>query len=245
MTPLNASFKDKDLELWNNWKRTKSATDRAELLKRFDSVIQSQVNRWSGPVPREVLVNEAKLLALKAFDNYDPNMGAALATHVTNNLAPLSRVVYTAQNTARLPENIVLKMHTYNAALDHLTNFHGRAPTVDELHEHTGWTVPEINRIETYNRKDLVESGSIGGDSFFNTYDDRDSDVLGAVYFDLSPDEKVLFDHVTGDHGKSRMKNPELCKKLGLTQAQLSYKKSQLTNKMQKLLTQGKFGHAG
>jgi len=94
MLPLNTKFKDEDLALWEQYKRTKSSVDRANLLRRFDPVIQSQVNKWAGPVPRDVLVNEAKLLAVKAFDSYDPSKGAALATHVTNNLAPISRIVY-------------------------------------------------------------------------------------------------------------------------------------------------------
>lgn len=232
---INSAYKEKDLELWRRYKRHKSPETRSALLQRFDRVIQNQVNRWSGPVPREVLLAEAKLLAVKAFDSYSEDKGAALATHVTNNLAPLSRVVYTHQNTARLPENVTLKVQAYKNAVDHLTHNTGRHPTADELHQELGWSVPEINRVNDYMRRDLTES--VGGlsDSFFSSEEDEDDNLLAAIYFDLLPGEKVLFEHTTGYNGARILNNTELMQKLGITQAQLSYKKSLLRNKIQSL----------
>lgn len=228
--------KTRDLKLWNTYKSYKRPEDRAALLRQFDPVIHNQVNKWAGPVPRNVLVNEAKLLALKAFDTYDPNKGTALASHVTNNLAPISRIVYTHQNTARLPENITLKVRAYTQAVDHLTTMYGREPTVDELHQELGWPVNEINRIQTYMTKDLVES--VGGlnDNFYSDDEDADADMLAAVYFDLTPTEKQLFEYTTGHNGKPKLSNPEIMRRLGLTQAQLSYQKSLLTKKIKRLL---------
>ncbi len=227
--------KKKDIELWNNYKTFKRPEDRAALLKQFDPVIKSQVNKWAGPVPKNVLTNEAKLLALKAFDSYDPKRGAALSSHLVNNLAPISRVVYTHQNTARLPENITLRLRAYTHAKDHLTTLYGRDPTVDELHQELGWSVNELNRIENYNAKDLVES--VGGlnDSFYSNEEDDDADLLSSIYFDLTPMEKQLFEYTTGFNGKPKLSNPEIMKKMGLTQSQLSYQKTLLTQKIDRM----------
>lgn len=235
--PVNQAFKNDDLTLWQEYKRNPTPMNRGALLKRFDGVIQGQVNKWAGPVARDVLLNEAKLLAVKAFDNYNPNAGSALATYLTNQLLPLSRIVYTYQNAARMPENITQKVNTFQNANNMLKVTLGREPTTDELHSELGWTASEITRIRDYNRRDLVESGpAVSGDFFGKSGDDEDDMLLGAIYFELSPDEKRLFEATTGYNGARVQKNAELVKTLGITQAQLSYRKEQLRKRIESLL---------
>lgn len=239
MQPVNAQFKDQDLILWERYKKNKSPVDRAALLQRLDPLIQNAVNKWTGAVSRPALLTEAKLLAVKAFDTYDPTKGTALATHVVSNLAPISRIVYTYQNTARLPENITLKLHTYNTAVEHLKAHHGREPSTDELHQELGWNAAELNKLRAYQRADLIESGpAVSSDAFFDDKDDTDEDILSAIYYDLMPEEKKLMEMVTGFNGHKVLSNPEILKATGMSQAQLSYKKTQLTNKIQRMLAQ-------
>lgn len=230
------NLKSADVKLWETYNKTKSDADQAALLRRMDPLIQNYVNKWQGNVPRPVLESQAKRLAVNAFSSYDPAKGSALSTHVVNNLAPISRTVYTYQNTARLPENISLKIPAFNNAEDHLVTTLGREPTMDELHQELGWTIPEINKMQSYMRKDLVES--VGGlnDSFFGSSETEEEDSLEALYFSLSINEKKLFEHTTGFHNQPILTNPELCKKFGLSQAQLSYKKSLLKKKIAKYM---------
>lgn len=235
MQPINTHYRDQDLELWRAYRATRLPSSRDALLKRFDGVLQAQANRWAGAVPREVLLNEARLLALKAFDSFDPARGVALATHVVNKLQPISRIVYTYQNTARLPENLSLKVNSYNAAVDHLKSLRGREPTTDELHEELGWPTPEITRLRDYSRRDLVESGPTVNGDFFNTATDDDETILDGIYFELLPDEKRLFEYVTGYNGAPRLGNADLMKRLNLSQAQLSYRKTLLTRKINRI----------
>lgn len=237
ISPVNAGFKDDDISLWREYKSNPTPLNREKLLKRFDGLIQNQVNRWAGPVARDVLLNEAKLLAVKAFDNYNPNAGSALGTWITNQLLPLSRIVYTYQNAARMPENITQKVNTFQNANNALKVTLGREPTTDELHSELGWTAPEITRIRDYNRRDLVESGpTVSGDFFGRSSNDEDDMLLGAIYFELTPDEKRLFEATTGYNGARIMKNNELIQKLGITQAQLSYRKERLRKRIEGLL---------
>ena len=231
------SVKEQDIELWKSYKSSRSTQDRNELLGRFKGVIESQVNKWAGPVPREVLSTEAKILAIKAFDSYQEGMGTALSTHVVNNLAPISRTVYTYQNTARLPENLTLKMHSFNAANEHLGSSLGRAPTTDELRDELGWNSSEINRIKNYSRRDLVESTGVPGDGFFSSSQDSEDSLLAAMYYDFLPQEKTLFEMITGYNGAPKLANPEICRRLGITQSQLSYQKTQLKNKIDAYMT--------
>jgi DNA-directed RNA polymerase specialized sigma subunit len=228
--------RDLDLQQWKIYKSTRSPQERDALYERMKPVVMKQVNKWAGPIPKDVLVNNAKALTYKAFDTYNPNMGTALSTHVTNSLAPLSRIVYTHQNTARLPENLTLKVHSYNSAKDHLASVQGYEPTTDQLHQELGWGKKELDRLETYMRRDLVESEGGLNDSFYDNQDDSDMDILDAIYMDLMPDEKRLFEYTTGYNNKPKLSNTEIMKKLNMNQAQLSYKKKLLTDKIQRFM---------
>ena len=233
---IGQTYKQGDLLLWEEYRRTKSPQARDKLLRRFDGVINSAVNKWAGPVPRQVLLSEDRMMAVKAFDSYNPKSGAALATHVTNHLKPLSRIVYTYQNTARIPENTAMRISAYNTAVENLKAFTGREPTTDELHQELGWSATDIARVRDYNRRDLVESGPTVEGSFFNNNDDDESDlVLAGVYAELLPEEKTLFELITGFNGRPAMSNAQIMKKMNWSQAQLSYKKSLLTKKIQSI----------
>lgn len=225
----------KDMQLWEKYKQTKSPMDRDALLKHMQPLIQKQVSKWTGNVPSNVLMTQATLLVAKGLDSYNPDKGAALSTHVVNCMAPISRTVYTYQNTARIPENITLRLNSYNTAKDHLVTSLGRDPNVAELHQELGWGVNELNRMDNYVRKDLVES--VGGlnESFYGDNESIEDDLLASLYFSLTPNEKNLFECITGYNGKPKLDNPGIMKKLGLSQAQLSYQKTLLTNKIAKL----------
>ncbi len=66
---MDTSVKDTDLLYWNRYKSSRSPKDRDALLKRVDPLLQKTVNKWAGPIPREVLLNKAKVLAIKSFDS--------------------------------------------------------------------------------------------------------------------------------------------------------------------------------
>jgi len=235
--PVNAQFSDTDLAVWQEYKRNPSSVNKEKLLKRFDGVINNQVNKWAGPVSRDVLLNEARLLAGKAFDTFNPAAGASLATYLTNQLLPLSRVVYTYQNTVRMPENVTQKIRTFNLANNTLKVSLGREPTTDELHNELGWSASDITRIRDYNKRDLLESGpAITGDFYAADRDDEDDMILGGIYFELLPEEKKLFEYTTGYNGAKVLSNPEIMKRMNVTQAQLSYKKVQLRKKIESLM---------
>lgn len=232
-------YKDKDLELWRMYKQTKSPVALSELLRQMDPLIRNTVSKWVGAIPTSVLMNEAKVLAVKAFDTYDPNKGTALSTHVVSSLAPISRMVYTYQNTARMPENVTLKLQTFNNAYEYLSALLGREPNTDELHQELGWSASDIKKIQNYQHAALIESGpQVSGDFFTGSdYTDKDEDVLSVIYFELLPEEKKLFEMITGYNGHKKLTNQEIIDALGITQAQLSYKKTLLTQKIHNLLS--------
>lgn len=219
-----------DLELWQEWKRTKSPVTLEKLLNQLQPLIQSEVNKWGQAVPPAALAAKARLLAVDALENYNPNMGATIGTHVTSRLRKLSRSVYPYMNVARIPENQQLYYHTYNVAKTTLNDQLGRDPTTDEMADHLGWSPKRVTTFQrAFDRRELVESEGA-------TYDlAEDEGIVDFYHFGLSPLDKPLFEDIVGYRGKPSLSNAQLIKKYNITQGQLSYKKRKFIDDLHRI----------
>lgn len=225
------SVRSRDLELWHEWKRTKSQATLQQLINQLNPLIQSEVNKWSTSLPKAALDGKAKRLAVEALDSYNPNKGVALSTHVVSRLRKLSRTAYTYQNVARIPEHQQLKIHTYNVAQSNLEDKLGRTPTVDELQDELGWSRKHLSDFQrAYKRKEYIESEAHPG------VDESDDDkMVDFLYHDLDPTQKKIFEHTTGYLNAPILNNTQITKKLGISQGQLSYQKRLLINKIKEV----------
>jgi len=221
----------KDLELWREWKRTNSTRTLDALLKRLQPLINREVNKWQSAVPPAALQSKGRMLTVEALKSYNPNMGAAIGTHVTSRLRKLSRHVYPYQNVARLPENKQLMFNTFRVAESHLYDAHGREPTVEELSNELSWAPKKVKEFQrSFGRRELVESEG----AFIDT-PQEDSTLVDFYYHGLSPDNKLLFQDITGYGGRPAMSNRKLLKKYKLTQGQLSYRKRKFTEQIRRI----------
>ena len=229
---------DRDLQLWKEWKASPTPGNLSALLQNMNPLIQSEVNKWAGTLARPLLEAEGKRLAVMAFENYDPNRGAALGTHTTNYLLKLSRLSYANQNVARLPENKMLKFHTYKVGHGELTDTLGRPPTMDELSDHLGWTLPHLKAFtKDIAHQELLESGGASeagsGGVLFAT--NESNHLIDFAHHDLTPPQKLMFEHLTGYNGAKVLSNAEIMKKLDYTQGQYSYQKKLLIDHLDKV----------
>lgn len=222
---------EQDLELWREWKKTKSPVVLEELLRRLQPLISREVMKWQGTVPPAALQSKARVLTVEALDTYNPNMGAAIGTHVTSRLRKISRSVYPYQNVARLPENKQLLFNTFTVAQHTLYDTHGREPTIDELANELAWTPKKVKEYQNvFGRRELVESEGMSNDTA-----QEDSPLLDFYYHGLAPDDKLLFEDITGYSGKKPLSNTQLMKKYKMTQGQLSYRKRRFIDKIQSI----------
>jgi len=230
--------REEDARAWKTWQVNPSSANMGGVLNQLNPLIQKEVNRWSGnySLARPLLELEANRLAAEAIQSYSPNRGAALATHVTNRLKKLSRLPYTHQNVARLPEHQTLKFHAFHSAKADLEDKFGRDPTSDELSDQLGWSRPFLTRFQKSLRKEFIESGDVV--PIFDSPSD-DVQTIDFIYNDLSPIQKKVFEHTTGYGGVATLSNPQLMKKLNLSQGQLSYQKRMLVNKISSLTDGG------
>jgi DNA-directed RNA polymerase specialized sigma subunit len=224
--------KGKDLEVWRDWKGNQTSPNMQRVLDRMNPVVQGEVNRWSGTLARPLLELEAKRLAAEAIKSYSPGRGAALATHVTNRLRKLSRISYTHQNLARIPEYQTMQFHTYQNAKTDLEDKLGREPSGSELSQQLGWSTPYLSRFQNSMRKEFLESGE--PPPIFDKPSD-DSGLIDFIYNDLSPQQQKIFQHTTGYMGAPVLSNRKLMERMKLSQGQLSYQKRLLTNHVKDL----------
>ena len=218
-----SDVKTKDIELWRKWKRSQSPEDLQLLLNQMRPVIMREVMKWSGSMSVSLLEAEGKRLAVEAFQSYDPNQGTALSTYVAGRLPKLSRMVYANQNTARLSETQALLFHSYNRGRSELTDRHGREPTQMELADHLAWSPKKLTTFQRQvNRKEFIESED-HPDAV-----EPDDHLTDFVYHDLTPQQQKIFEYKTGYLGAPRLSGAAICKKLGITQGQLSYQLSQI-----------------
>jgi DNA-directed RNA polymerase specialized sigma subunit len=217
---------EKDVELYNQWKKSQNPQHLDLLIKQLDPLIQSQVNQRSGTLARPLLEAQAKVLTVRAIQSYSPDRGAKLSTHVTNQLQKLSRVNYAHQNALRIPEHSMVAYRSYNIALEDFKTDNGREPTSQELADHMKWSPKKVEQFRTqFGRAELTESKDTPMDMFVPyTHDPR----IDYAYQSMSPRQQKIFEHMTGYQNAPKLSNTQLMTKLGITQGVLSYEKSKI-----------------
>lgn len=223
--------KDKDMELWRAYMAAPSSLTLAPLMRALQPVINSEVNRWAGNVPRPVLEMEAKRLTLEAIKSYSPDRGATLSTHVHNRLYKLSRTVYTNQDMVRMPENKKLKSQTLYNGGQFLAGELGREPTQAEMADHLGWNQKTVRDVQRSMVDEYVESQDEGA-SGFDALRDAPDPLLDYVYFSLAPQDQKIFEMSTGYNGQKALTAAAVAKKLNINANQVAYRRRVIADKV-------------
>jgi DNA-directed RNA polymerase specialized sigma subunit len=212
------SVADKDLDLWRAWHRTRAMHDLEALMAHVAPILRTEASKYANVVSPALLDAEAKVIALKAFETYDPAR-AQLNTHLVESLRKLSRMAYDRQSTVHVPEHQRLAYHQYLRAKADLEDRLGYPPSVEHIADHLGLPVDRLHKvIGTAGKRELVESGE--GPSFQAAHDDTES--IEFAYHGMTPLQKDIFDYRTGLHGKPELANPAICKALNIPQWKLS-----------------------
>lgn len=219
--------KQKDHELYQHWKQTGSKESLGKLIDQLSPVIYNEVRNASGSLPTAALAAEAKKWTIRAIQTYDPSKGTALSTHVMNYLPKVRRMNYRFQNAVRLPENMQLKFHEYNRALQDLTDQLNREPTETELAEKLGWSKPHVIKFKNSLYADLIESAS-ARPAEFTQFNDN-AILMQHLMSQLTPDEKFILENT------KVLSSTEIARRLNVNINRLNYLKSKLTQKIKKL----------
>jgi DNA-directed RNA polymerase specialized sigma subunit len=227
------SVKDRDQELWLEWKKSPTQANLEALMKQMMPVIMREVNRWKNLAPSFLLENTAKQLALEAFKSYNPNAGTSLNTHLTWQLQKLSRVAYSNQNTLSVPEHQRLTFNQYMNAARHLEDQHGKPPTHEEIADYLAIPPKKLRKIiDNVQTRELMESGE--GPPIQKMNDD-DYEFIHLAYSQMTPLQRRIFELRTGYNNTPIAPNAKaIMTQLGLSQGQLSYQLNAIKDLLKK-----------
>ena len=240
------SQSDQDMQLWREYKRAKDsgndfmAQQKArELYQQMEGVIKDRTNRYSSyGIPQVAVESEGRKAFKEAIDRYDPSYNTKLSTFVTNYLKQVGNYVKNYKDVARIPQNRATQIYTYKRTKEDLEVQKGREPTAQEMAEELKWDINEVQRMEKELRKELTGSGlREAGLSMDLSEDPRKMDTLLMVYHQLTGEEKLIFEYLTGFGGKPKLDTAqEISRALGLSPATVSRRRKKLMEKIKKHL---------
>jgi len=238
---LPETMAEKDERLLTDWKKTSVGYQKEQklsaLLQNLSGAIGTAVNSYRGaPLPFSVLEMEGKRQAIQAIQEWDRTKGMSLASYVTTMVKQrLYRYVSTYQNVARIPEGQVLQIGPMREAMTDLSSKLGREPTIDELADHLGLPVKHVVRLRKNLRSDLLEEGG-GLDNIEGYQTDPNFERAMMAYYQLSTQEKLVFDYSLGAHGQPKLKAGEIATKLKISNGRVSQLNTSIANKLKPYL---------
>lgn len=157
------------------------------------------------PIPGAAIEGEAMRLLLVAVNRYDPNSTANFRTYLEHTLRGLNRYVNSNKNIARIPENRLAQIRHFETIKSLLRTDRGRDPTIDELSDELGWSMPEVAAMnKSLKQKDLSEMSFISEDAATRV-SSRLTETGELLYVTLLPEEKLVYDYLLGAHGKPKL----------------------------------------
>lgn len=219
-----------DMVKWHAWKADPTPEKLSHLFKQMEPVLFSATKINQGSLAPAVIQSEAKLQALKAFKTFDPAKDVKLSTHVHNYLQKVNRLNYQYQEIFAVPEQRRIKYQTFQKAKSDLEDSLHREPNAEELAGHLHWSRAEVGRFLSEAKTEFSDAQPYSSD--LAAHDTEGASVLSYIYNDLGPQDKLLLEYRTGYNGRPQLGNPQIMKKLNMTQGQLSYAVKDLTRRI-------------
>ena len=235
--PIKTELSEKqkaEMQLWRDWKATKSINVLDQLLDSYAPVISNVVSTYSSaPLPKAAIEGEAISQVINAFNTYDPKKGAALNTHVFNNLQKVYRYVASYANVGKIPEARVAKVGIFNDVTAQLENKFNRNPSVQELSDELNWPQEEVVRMKREVAKDL----SLEDLPFISAeQDDKTRNNLYFFYNSLSQENKIIFEGLTGLYGKKKTSESAVAKGLKMPLKEVRKRKNEMVIKIRSFM---------
>jgi DNA-directed RNA polymerase specialized sigma subunit len=221
---------DRELDLIARYKGGDKAVT-PELFEAYKPLIRTwERNTSSTNLPRSAVNAEIRRVLLDALDSYDPNKGAQPNTYINSRMPKIYRFIYDHQNIGRLPENINIRVGTFKSVKRDTEDRLGREANANELSEELGWNIADVENMQKMVRSDL----SLPSEFDFGVIEpNKTADLVHYIYYELTPQEKVVFEGLTGFGGKPKMKSKEIAARIGVSPATVSNIKKSIAKKLE------------
>jgi len=177
------------------------------------------------------LTAKAKLVAAEAVKTYDPEYGASLETHVSNNLKKLSRIARAHKSPIQLPERTQLDLYALHRSETEYTDKYGQEPDVTQLADYSGIPIKRIKKLRLSSLAVPSEEAGIEGEEVPNYYEE----ALDYVYQESDYRDRKIMEHKLGYGGAKKMAGNEIAMKLNIDPAQITRRSAKLAMKVSEL----------
>lgn len=229
--------KDEQQSLYQQWQDQNDPEALSDLMNSLEPIIEQKTQEITPPdLSEDVVRNRVKNEVVSDLPEWDPDEGA-MSTFLHNFTFPkINRYVNTFQNTARIPEARQQKISTFDSVKEQLEEKKGREPADSELADELGWDVREVQRMKQSRWDDVPASNlSMLGNIEAWDFSGKD-DLYHYIIYELTPEEEVVFKHLTGFKGAEKLSGKEISEKMGVSPAKVSKIKSKIEDKMQEYI---------
>lgn len=199
--------KEEEHSIFEKWRDTQHPKHFQELYKSMKPLLYDAAKKASfgSNLPESVHRAWAAQNFLDALRTFTPGGGAALQTHVYNAVhQKAKRLNYMFQNLGHIPEPRAMQVGLYQTEYQNMRDQLGREPSAAELADRLSWNIKEVSSIQKEIRKEFGLTEGVEETPFFES--STDEEILDYLYFELSPEEQVVYDYVFGKHGKPKLK---------------------------------------
>jgi DNA-directed RNA polymerase specialized sigma subunit len=208
-----------------------------ELRRRLRPLTQSQVNKYrSNSVSTALIESEADKILVTSADGFKSTAGASFRTYVFTNLRRLNRFSIARSNIATIPEARAQSIGVFTRVSGDLSSAKGRPATTSELADALSWNPKAVLTMQRSLRMDVMGSGFV---------DPQDKDMVGGrqqavlddIWYELTPEEKIVYEFTTGTHGRKKVSSgKDMARLTGFSQSKISQLRSAVASKMERFL---------
>ena len=224
-------------ELHTQWKKNQTPEMNTQMLASVQPTIDTAISSYAGQSPSPAMKTQAKLMALRALQNFDPTKGN-VRTHLLSQMQSLRRLSAQEQNIISVPEQVGLDYQRLSESERAMSDRLSRDPTDDELADETGLSVRRIGKIRSFHQPvaegmtvpENADEQADGGDlaSKIPGQVSAQEAWLGFVHGDLSPTNKLIMDLLLGRNGRKKTSVQEIAKRLNITPGAVSQRAAKI-----------------
>jgi DNA-directed RNA polymerase specialized sigma subunit len=241
--PDPTNLGDDFAQLHQQWLQKPTPELNTQILQKVQPIVDTAVSSYVGQVATPAMKTRAKLMALKAMQNFEPARGS-IKTHLLSQLQSLRRMAAQEQNIIAIPEQVGLDFQKLTEAENNLRDRLSRDPSDDEIADATGLSTRRIQKIRSFHKPvaegstvyettdDYADSGSIA--SKIPGQVSEQEAWMNFVYGDLDPVNKLIMDMSLGRNGRRKASVQEIARKLNITPGAVSQRAAKIQQMLDK-----------